>query len=45
MGTLAEVNLLVTVLLEVVRAVNVFTSHKNIDLSNPAEATCSWSLA
>lgn len=38
-------NLLVTVLFEAVNAVNVFTSHKNIALSRPAEATCSRSFA
>ena len=37
--------ILVTVLLLAVRAVNVLTSHRNIDLSRPALATCSLSLA
>lgn len=36
---------LVTVLFEAVNAVRVFTSHKNIALSRPAEATCSRSFA
>lgn len=36
---------LVTVLLLAVKAVNVVTSHKNIDLSKPALATCSLSFA
>lgn len=36
---------LVTVLLDAVSAVNVFTSHKKIARSNPADATCSRSLA
>uniref|UniRef100_A0A915K453 Uncharacterized protein n=1 Tax=Romanomermis culicivorax TaxID=13658 RepID=A0A915K453_ROMCU len=38
-------NSLVTVLLDAVKAVSVFTSHKNMDLSKPADATISLSLA
>lgn len=37
--------LLVTVLFEAVSAVRVFTSHRNICLSSPADATSSLSLA
>lgn len=37
--------LLVTVLFEAVNAVRVFTSQRNICLSNPADATSSLSLA
>lgn len=48
MGTIVikkEIHLLVTVLLEAVSAVSVFTSQRKICRSRPADATSSLSLA